>query len=366
MENKTLLFYINAIHDGGAERVLLQLAKRFADCGYRSVVVTSFVDAWEYPVPEGVERLSIEQEQLPQSRLKRNLSRIKALRRLLKEYRPAALISFMAEPNFRAVLASRFLPVKTVVSVRNDPEREYAGRLGRIIGKWLLPLADGCVFQTEQAKSWFPKRLQKRSKIIMNQVDERFFHITDAGETGYVMTAGRLTAQKNQALLIRSFAAIAGDVEEELRIYGEGELRRSLEALIAQLGMEGRIRLMGASDDMPAALAGCKLFVLPSDFEGMPNALLEAMAAGRCCVSTACPCGGPEAVLENGVNGLLVPVGEEEALSAAMLELLKDEEKRRTLAAAAGESAGAFRPEAIFEHWRDYVERVTERRRNQL
>ena len=210
MENKTLLFYINAIHDGGAERVLLQLAKRFAACGYRAVVVTSFVDQWEYPVPEGVERLSIEQEQLPQSRLKRNLSRIKALRRLIKEYKPAALISFMAEPNFRAVVASRFLPVKVIVSVRNDPEREYAGRLGRIIGKWLLPLADGCVFQTEQAKSWFPKRLQKRSKIIMNQVDERFFHITDAGETGYVMTAGRLTAQKNQAMLIRSFAAIAG------------------------------------------------------------------------------------------------------------------------------------------------------------
>ena len=366
MEKKTLLFYINAIHDGGAERVLLQLAKRFAACGYRAVVVTSFVDEWEYPVPEGVERLSIEQAQIPQSRLKRNMSRIKALRRLIREYKPAALISFMAEPNFRAVIASRFLPVKTIVSVRNDPEREYGGRLGRIIGKWLLPLADGCVFQTEEAKKWFPKRLQRKSRVIMNQVDERFFHVTDAGETGYVMTAGRLTAQKNQALLIRAFAAIAGEVEEELRIYGEGELRRSLEALIANLGMEGRIRLMGASDDMPAALAGCKLFVLSSDFEGMPNALLEAMAAGRCCVSTACPCGGPEAVIENGVSGLLVPVGAEEALSAAMRELLEDEKKRRALAAAAGESAEAFRPEAIFEHWRDYVERVTEQRRNQL
>ena len=358
MENKTLLFYINAIHDGGAERVLLQLAKRFAACGYRAVVVTSFVDQWEYPVPEGVERLSIEQEQIPQSRLRRNLSRIKALRRLIREYKPAALISFMAEPNFRAVLASRFLPVKTIVSVRNDPEREYGGRLGRLIGKWLLPLADGCVFQTEQAKNWFPKRLQKRSKIIMNQVDERFFQVKDAGENGYVMTAGRLTAQKNQALLIRAFAAIAKDVEEELRIYGEGELRPELEALIAGMGMEGRIRLMGASNEMPAALAGCRLFVLPSDFEGMPNALLEAMAAGRCCVSTACPCGGPEAVIENGVNGMLVPVGAEKALSAAMLELLKDEKKRRTLAAAAGESAAAFRPEAIFEHWRNFVEQV--------
>lgn len=108
MESKTIMFYINAIHDGGAERVMLQLARRFAEAGYRAVLVTSFVDDWEYPVPEGVERISIEQRQKEQSRLNRNLSRIKALRRLIREYRPKALISFMAEPNFRAILASAF------------------------------------------------------------------------------------------------------------------------------------------------------------------------------------------------------------------------------------------------------------------
>ena len=115
-DKKTILFYINAIHEGGAERVLVQLAGRFAASGYRSVLVTSFVDVNEYPVPLGVERLSIENEQLSQSRLRRNLSRIGALRKLCREYRPEALISFMAEPNFRAILAARGLPVKNIIS----------------------------------------------------------------------------------------------------------------------------------------------------------------------------------------------------------------------------------------------------------
>lgn len=359
MENKTLMFYINAIHDGGAERVILQLAGRFAAAGYRSVLVTSFVDDWEYPVPEGVERVSIEGKQLEQSRLRRNLGRIKALRRLIKDYRPAALISFMAEPNFRAILASRFLPVKTIVSVRNDPEREYGGKLGRIVGRWLLPMADGCVFQTEQAMAWFPRRLQKKSRVIMNQVDRAFFEVSRERPEGYVMTAGRLTAQKNQAMLIRAFASIAPQVREELRIYGEGELREELSGLIASLGMEERIRLMGAADDMPGVLSKAGLFVLPSDFEGMPNALLEAMAAGLCCVSTACPCGGPEAVIENGVSGKLIPVGDEKTLAEAMLELLKDDEKRSAMAANAKARAEMFSPEEIFGHWMDYVASVT-------
>ena len=105
----------------------------------------------EYPLAATVRRLTLEEEEIKQSRIKRNFSRIKKLRDLCKSEKPDILVSFMEEPNFRAILATRGLPVKTLVSVRNDPNKEYAGKLGCFVGKILLPMADGCVFQTSDA-----------------------------------------------------------------------------------------------------------------------------------------------------------------------------------------------------------------------
>lgn len=354
---KTLMFYINSLHKGGAQRVMLQLADRFARAGYRAVLVTSFVGEDEYPLPQTVERISIEKEQIKQSRLKSNLSRISALRLLCMRYKPEALIAFMAEPNFRAVMATAGLPVKTIISVRNDPDKEYAGRLFRFVGKHILPMADGCVFQTEDAREWFPEKLQKKSAIIMNQVSRSFFDEPEAAEKKDIFSVGRLNSQKNQAMLIRAFAGLE-NCDDRLIIYGEGELRAELEALVKQLQLEGRVLLPGTSENIPRDIKGAKLFVLPSDFEGMPNALLEAMALGLCCIATDCPCGGPRAVIEEGINGRLIGVGDERALRETMQQLLADEDKRRMMAAKARERAEKFSPDEIFGQWQDFVEKI--------
>ena len=129
----------------------------------------------------------------------------------------------MEEPNFRAILATRGLPVKTLISVRNDPNKEYAGRLGTFVGKALLPMADGCVFQTREAQAWFPEKLQKKSKIIYNAVKEDFYHIERKPNHEEIVTCGRLTEQKNHAMLIAAFAEVAKQrPNATLRIYGEG------------------------------------------------------------------------------------------------------------------------------------------------
>lgn len=353
-----ILFYINAIHDGGAERVMVNLAKYFSDTGYETILVTSFRDTWEYKIEGNVKRLTLEENEIKQGKIKRNFSRIIKLRDILKKERPDVAVSFMAEPNFRLLVASIGLNVKTIVSVRNDPNKEYAGKIGRLVGKWLLPLADGCVFQTKEAQEWFPERLQKKSTIIFNAVKEEFFHIERKPVAGEIITCGRLEAQKNHKLLIDAFANVVKEHPyARLKIYGEGSLREVLQEQINKLGLQDKAFLMGATNDVAKALQTADLFVLSSDYEGMPNALMEAMAAGVPCISTDCPCGGPRELFKESLHNQLTPVKDENSLSKKIdMFLSMDAEGKKRLANTTKELADCFSSKKINSFWEKYLE----------
>ncbi len=358
MHKGTLLFYINAIHEGGAERVILQVAKHFAESGYKSVLVTSFVDENEYSVPDGVERISLEEKQVKQNKIQRNLRRVIALRKMLKKYNPDAILSFMAEPNLRAVLANIGRKTKTIISVRNDPNREYAGRLGNFIGKHILPMADGCVFQTEEAKAWFPMALQKKSQVIFNDVDPIFFETEYVGGND-IVTLGRLCAQKNHKLLIDAFARISDKHKDtNLLIYGIGPLESEIKQYISSRGMESRIVLKGLTSESSVVLSHAKCFVLSSDYEGMPNALLEALAIGVPSISTDCPCGGPRMLIQNGINGFLVPINDRDALAEKLNYLLSNPNSATAFGRAAKEMSSCYSTEKVFNQWKKYVEHI--------
>lgn len=357
--SRRILFYINAVNGGGAERVMLQLAGHFAKQGYKCHLLTSFTDGrFEYQIPEKVHRYSIESEETRDFTVKRNIRRIKALREHCRQYRPDVLISFMAEPNLRAVIAAIGLKVKTIVSVRNDPVKEYPG-IRRYIAAWLLPMADGCVFQTEQARSWFPKKLQKKSKVITNEVSMEFFHIKRNACPENIIAVGRLYEQKNYKLLIQSFSMIAPDYpKEQLLIYGEGRLRRELEWMIEKQNLNGRVVLMGQTDNIASVLSKAKIYVLSSDYEGMPNALMEALAAGVPCIAADCPCGGPASLIQDGKNGLLTETGNVKMMAEKMRLLLDDSALRNKIGQNARESAKNYLPESVFCMWKDYVDAV--------
>lgn len=356
---KKILFYINAIHNGGAERVMVNLTKQFSDNGDSVVLVTSFVDEWEYAVESNVKRLSLEETETKCGKIKRNITRISKLRKIIKDEKPDLVVSFMCEPNFRALIASIGLPVKNIISVRNDPNMEYSGFFGKLVGKFILPKADGCVFQTKDAQSYFSEKMQRKSKIIFNAVDPKFFNATYNGfDSNDIVTMGRICEQKNHKLLIDAFEKLNYDYSSsKLKIYGSGN-KEELREYILSKKLDNKVKIYESTKKVESILSSSKMFVLSSDYEGMPNALLEALSVGIPSVSTDCPCGGPNMIIDNGKNGFLVEVGNCNELYFAMKSLYENNDLCKKFSTNSKKSSKMFEPVMIFNEWNDFFEMI--------
>lgn len=351
-----LFFYINVLGGGGAERVIVNLSNYFSNnLANEVLLVASYPIENEYFVAPTVRKDYLSEERKEESFLKRNIYCIRELRRIIKAEKPDTAVAFMAEPNFRLILSTFGLKVRKIISVRNDPIREYNNFVYRILSKFLFKYADLVVFQTQEAKEFFPEKIQKKSTIIMNQVDEKFFETDIVKERKDIVTVGRLTEQKNHKMLIEAFSKISDKVTDNLIIYGGGPSREELTKLIKENGLTERVFLPGHTSDVIGSIKGAKAFVLSSDFEGMPNALLEAMALGVPCISTDCPCGGPREIINDGENGFLVPVNGVDLLAEKMLELVKNEELQNKFSQKARESAEEFKPDKIFCEWETHI-----------
>lgn len=355
-----ILFYINVLSGGGAERVIANLSNQFANDNAEVILVTTYSTPKEYYVNDKVSRINLEfSPSTETNRIKKNISRIKRLRKVIKEHKPDVVISFMEEPNFRNLIATIGLPVKRIVSVRNDPAKEYAGKLGDLIAFHLMPKADGCVFQTQDACEYFPVKLQRKSKIICNAVKENFYSVERKIIDGKIINVGRLSSQKNQRKLIEAFSRISIKYPNAtLDIYGDGVLKEELNRQIKDYGLGEKIKLKGNSTNISQPLSQADIFVLSSDFEGMPNALMEAMAVGIPCISTDCPCGGPKMLFDGEKNGILTPVGDVDKLSEALDSLLANEDKKLSLASNAKIRANSFKPDKVYDEWKIFVEEV--------
>lgn len=359
--------YIDVMYRGGAQRVMANLAEYFDQQGIRVVLINDFIpkdDILVYDVPESVKHVYL-RDKIDGNPLVKNIERMRTLRKTLKEEQPDVVLSFLGRPNLRMLIAAMGLKCKKIVSVRNDPNREYAASgVKKWAARQLFKTADGCVFQTHQAAEYFPQSVQKRAQIIMNPVGDTFYATERKAESKNVITVGRFAPQKNHKLLIEAFAQIADKFpEENLVIYGEatenkGSAQAELEKIIQDKNLENRVLLPGNTKAVAEKLAECKVFVLSSDYEGMPNALLEAMTVGAPVVSTDCPCGGPQEVIRNRENGILVPCGDADQLASAIASVLQDDAYAKQLGKAAKETAMQFRAEEVYAQWHRYFLKV--------
>lgn len=357
--SRKIVFYIAGLQRGGAERVLSNLANFFSWSGYEVTVFTDCFLEKEYALDARIRREKVGYEPTGR-RLTDAVKRIAVLRDAYRRVSPDVVVSFIGKANIRAILASPGTGIPVVVSVRNLPEKEYRTAALRLLAKTLFGFAAGVVFQTREARDWFGARVRKRAVILPNFLQESVMRPRYEGERqNEIVAVGRLVKAKNHRLLLQAFAQIAGEFPDTvLRIYGDGAERGALEQDIARQGLQRRAFLMGDCEAIPDRICRARLFVLPSDYEGMPNALLEAMALGLPVIASDCPCGGPRAVIRNGENGILVQTGDVAALSGAMRRLLSDPAFADRLGRCASRIQEELAPERVSRAWQTYLEGV--------
>ena len=364
---KSVAFHLNCLCQGGAERVVTNLANKFAQDGYKVYVATEWQDENEFKLDERVQRVHVglREEDMNKNRVTKFLLRVKYLKEFVSKYNPDILVAFAHRANYRALMAAGNSKTPVVISIRINPIGYYDAFSDRIQIKWLFPKAAGCVYQTQEQKEYFKPYLQDNSRIIMNPVNPKYFGIPRPEKIEKaVVHHARLVDFKNQPMLVRAFLKVhEKHPDYVLRIYGPDSFdgtKEILEKLIADNHAGDYIFLMGPSDSLEKEIPKGEVYAYSSDYEGMPNSLLEAMAMGMPVVSTDCPCGGPRTVIQDGENGFLIPVGDEDALADRICRLIEDKD----LAARFGENARKIEEiagiDAIYRQWKEYLEKCVE------
>lgn len=361
-KEKKIAFYIGSLHKGGAERVFVNLAEYFRREGYQVVMVTQYQKADEYLLEDGIKRIlsDIEEGEVSRSRILNFFRRLNKLHVICKEEKPDLVLSCIGKNNFMAVVSAMGTDTKAVVSVVGEAGEEYPTKVMRMLANLLFPCAAGIVLQTERSRDFFRKRVGKRAVILPNSLNPAFIRPRFEGEREKeIVSVGRMDENKNHKMQLRAFAALHRSFPDyTLTIYGDGELRSAIEELARELGIADQVRLPGVVPDVAERIERASLFLLTSYSEGVSNALIEALALGLPTIATDVPSGGTEELMEDGVNGLIIPEGDQKALESAMERMLSDPAYADKLGREASKIKERLAPERVNALWKAYFEDI--------
>ncbi|MEE9218522.1 MAG: glycosyltransferase family 4 protein [Acidobacteriota bacterium] len=351
---------ISSLSCGGSERIMSGLVARLAARDHEVHLITlASRDADFYAIDSRVQRTAMDLAREPRHVLDaavNNLRRWRRLRHAVREIHPQVVLSFMAETNILTLAACARLKIPVVVSERVDPRYSPIGRLRERLRRWLYPRASAVVVQTGTVRNWIAEAFRLDTvRVIANAVEPpedppATIPGLPAGAR-FILGMGRLTRQKGFDLLLQAFARCAVDHEGWwLLLLGDGEERAELLRQGELLGITDRLKLLGRQLHPAGILRRGDLFVLPSRFEGFPNALLEAMACGLPVIAADCP-SGPADIIRPGRDGVLVPAENVDALTEAMVRLMGDEEECERLGRAALQVQERFSINKSVDQW---------------
>lgn len=383
-----IVYILASLGSGGAERVVSLLANKMVEHGHQvEIICLKFNDIYYQMDPRVTVTLAMKQT-------KNRLTELFWLRKYLKRKKTDVVIPFTEGVYCFTILSLLGTGIPIIASERLDPTAMSPTR--KLLKRLLLPYADWLVVQTQSIKEYFPKSIQKKTSIIYNPVvtdvfreidnrtggtaraescsdelcrvvteeDRKSKLIIDNGERlNRIISAGRLYPQKNQEMMIRAFAKVADKFPDwQLAIYGEGPLRESLELIVESLEMQNRVLLPGRTEHVIEELKKSKIFCLSSDYEGMSNAMIEAICVGLPIVSTKVS--GTEELLKEGENGFLVEIGDESRMGDCMSKLMSSSVCREDMSIRNKKIASLFDIDYIVNQWMELINEVKNESQN--
>ena len=348
-----ILFVIGKLEYSGAENVLRTIAPLISEKGNDVYIALRFdCSTHDY---KGIPIFYYGGSQI---------NRLFKLRKIAWKNDIDVIVSFGFPYNLDCALIKQFVKSRVILCERHDPSRIIRTKKQEIGKKFLYPMADGYIVQTNVTKQFYLNHVsskEEKIQVIPNPVREIPGECVSLKNRKHeIVTVGRYdNAQKNHLLLIRAFSIFHNKHKDYvLKIYGEGADRELYKKEIQRLNMEKFISLMGYSNNPMAAIANADVFCLTSNYEGMPNALIEAMSLGLPCISTKCGGGAADELIVNGENGLLVDMNAEDQLIDALNRVVDDRDFNQKIGLNARSIVRKLSKERITDEWIKFMQYI--------
>ena len=318
---KKVMFVCQSLGNGGAERVVSVLTDELSGADYRVFILTMTKEKQVYNINENVEIVAPHKNY--NAGILGKLQRVKIIRDEIIKHKIDVVVAFSHYNAMFSVIASYGLPVRIIGSERNDPAQLKNRKILNSTRNILYKKLDCLVCQTDEAKAYFPNKIQEKTTIILNPISASIIDPYCGEKEKKIVTFCRLEPQKNLRMLIDAFEMLYEEYPDyELNIYGEGSERENLLNYIVSKGLVNVISIKPFCKDVHQKVMKATIFALPSNYEGLSNSMIEAMALGIPTVVTDCPCGGARMVIENNKNGIMVAVDDPKAMYEAFKKII--------------------------------------------
>ncbi len=347
-----ICFVIGAMNYSGAEKVLSIIAKELSQTHQVSVVLLQ--DTMGSVSKDG--QITTYGAKAEGRKIQRIWNRWRNIRSVVKSISPDVVVAFGSVCNVNTIPSLFGTKIPVVVCERNDPVHDPRKASERLI-RWILyRFASGYVFQTDTIRKYFSRSIQSKAAVIANPIIDSGIR-WEQNDSKKIATVARLDDdQKDHSTMFRAFQKLSTMYPAYvLEIFGDGPDKQNYLDMISSMGMEGKIVLRGKSKTPLQDMVKAEMFLLTSRFEGMPNALMEALSIGMPCVSTDCGGGGAAALFDLTNSGTLVPIGDEDVIAQAMKELIEDSSKAQAYSSHAVCINEKLAKERIAEQWKQYL-----------